>query len=164
MIQEKRATREAKLLVSDLEQQLDQLKKACIEESQADLFPQIKRLQRRVEKLCTRTRAWEQKRIDARDSFKRIRDRAALGYKKKQLRDMIIDLRKQLSQTVERRVLKQLRDDLAASQEQVRYLENQLGTVLEQVKQLQGEKAPPWAFDINYDIFRNKKKQTRCAI
>ena len=59
-------------------------------------MPQIKRLRKRVNKLRCRTQEWEAKRVEAHDSFVRIRDRAALGYKKKQLLDMVKDLRAQL--------------------------------------------------------------------
>ena len=94
---EERVLCDANILVKDLQEQLQELKQSCVASKAAELFPEIKRLRKRVTKLRSKTKVWEQKRDDVRDTFKRIRNRAALGYKKKQLLDMIKDLRLQLS-------------------------------------------------------------------
>ena len=107
-----RVLRDENLLVEDLQEQLQELKQSCIASEAAKLFPRIKRLQRRVEKLRSQSKIWEQKRADVRDAFKRIRDRAALGYKKKQLLTMIKDLRLQLNVKRDNVKLRRMRHQL----------------------------------------------------
>ena len=144
MKNQKLANIDANLLVKDLHQQLHQIKQSCLDESVDELLPKIKRLRKRVDKLRWRTQQWGMKRDAVRDSFKRVRDRAALGYKKKQLLDLINNLRTQLKTSHDAVKLKSTRLQLRESVANAERLEICVDMLKEQLVDEKLLRGPKW--------------------